>query len=271
MPVAEALRIRPEEQTLRDWMPQYETARMLERSVPPGARILAFTPPPEAYSTREILVVYQSASNKIAGDMLWTAVVPEYAPTWRLRFAFPAQPLRRIRVVQTASGDPDFWSVSELRVLRAGSELPRAPSWRLTARPNPWRIQDAFDNSPVTRWSSAQAIRPEMFVEVDFGSAQQVDAVLLECSRGQDKIRLRLDGQSGDGRWKTLADAPQEAEALPIPGLRRMAAQELKRRGIDYILIYDFDYAADDYRARADAWGIQPVAQAGAARLYRIL
>ena len=66
-----------------------------------GSTVFTFMPIPEAYTSRHIRVEYQSAANQIAGKILWTAVAPEYAPTWRLRFRFPLQSLRALRVVQT--------------------------------------------------------------------------------------------------------------------------------------------------------------------------
>src|SRR6185369_3350979 len=117
----------------------------------------------------------QSAANQIAGKILWTAAAPEYAPTWRLRFRFPMQAVRGLRVVQTARGD-DTWSISEFRVFRGAEELPRAPEWRLTAQPYPWGVQDAFDNSLVTFWLCGEKLKPGQFVQVDFHGLQTADS-----------------------------------------------------------------------------------------------
>ena len=44
----------------------------------------------------------------LSREVLWTAFTPDYQPAWRLRFQFPRQPLRAVRVIQTASG-AGFW------------------------------------------------------------------------------------------------------------------------------------------------------------------
>ena len=129
----------------------------------------------------------------------------------------------------------------------------------------------AFDNSPVTRWSSAQTIEPGMSVEVDFGRAETVDGVLLECSHDQWKVRVRLEGQDASGQWRQLAAEPETQDRPPIMGLRRAATGELKLRGIRYILMYDGDFGASDFRKKAALWNMEFAGEARDARLYRIL
>ena len=77
-----------------------------------------------------------AAANSAIHAVLFTGFVPEYAPTWQLRFSFPRRPLRAIRVVQTNSGS-DSWSIHELQILDGGRPLPRDSAWSLTARPYP--------------------------------------------------------------------------------------------------------------------------------------
>lgn len=267
----EALRIKDEDGFLHSNLLNYDITRVIERTVPPGEKVLAFSPVADAYTSRDVLTAYQSASNLVSGGILWTPMMEDVPPLWQLRFGFPARALRRVRVVQTARGEPDKWSIAEFRAFHRGRELPRAPEWRLRASPNPWDVQMAFDNSPVTRWSSAQAIYPGMSVEVDFGRLETADAVLLECSHDQWKIRLRLEGQDAAGRWVPLAAEPEAQDRPPIMGLRRAATDELKLRGIRYLLVYDTDFGASDFRKKAVLWNIELAGEAPGARLYRIL
>src|SRR5262249_25432800 len=153
---------------------------------------------PEAYTSRKILVEYESTDNQVAGRILRTGAVPEDAPTLRLRFAFTRQELTALRVGQTNSGS-DLWSIHELRIFERGRELPRRPAWRLRARPYPWRIQDAFDNSLVTFWMSGDSLRPGMYVQVDFGGSEQADAVEIDTSPNQWQVRLQLEGRQVSG------------------------------------------------------------------------
>ena len=117
IPWRDALRLRPEEGYLETHLTYYGVDRMIERATAPGSTVFTFVPVPEAYTSRHIRVAYQSAANQIAGKILLTAVAPEYAPTWRLRFRFPRQTLRGVRVVQTNRGE-DTWSIHEFRIYR---------------------------------------------------------------------------------------------------------------------------------------------------------
>ena len=263
----QALRIESEESYLNFAMPQYGMARMIERLVPPGGTVLTFSGAAEAYTTRNILVVYQSAFGNTLGDILWTPLTVE--PTWRLRFRYPAHRLRQIRVVQTATAEPDQWSISELHIFRGENELPRAANWKLRARPNPWNVQLAFDNSLVTRWRSFRTLYPGMYVGVEFGSPEISDSVLIECPPDAYKIQLKLEGMDESGKWKELAAAPQVSDSPPLFRLRRAAAQELKARGVDYLLVRDSDFGAADFRMKTVVWGATFLGEHGQWRLYR--
>jgi hypothetical protein len=270
IPVRAALRIEPEEHYLARKCTPYVIARTIESFVPPGKRVFAPSPTGEAYTGREILVTYQGALNQVIGDMLWTPFVPEYAATRRLSFHFPPEAFRQLRVVQTASDDLDKWSIAEFRLFQSGQELAPDSQWRFRAKPFPWDIRFAFDRNPITRWCSWQSLYPGMYVEVEFPNPQTVDSVALDCSRDQDKIRLKLEGRVVSGAWKTVADTPVESAIPPPPGIRRATAREIKALGIDYIVMSPDDFGAADLRARTADWGITLVADRGGTCLYRI-
>ena len=270
VPVRQALRIESEESWLTRKSPYYPIARLLDDAAPPGSRILTFSQAPDAYTSREILVAYQSAFNATMGDILWTPLIPEYQPTWQFSFKFPPRPLRKVRVVQTNDGGPDHWSVAELRVFSGEREMPRASRWRLRAHPNPWDVQMAFDNSPVTRWRSWHTLFPGMYVEVDFGRVETIDKVVLECARDQYRIQLKLEAQTPSGEWQALAGEPEEAKLSQPLGLRWAAIDEIKRRGITHLLVYAEDFGADDFRKKAVVWGLTFLGERNRARLYRL-
>jgi hypothetical protein len=148
--------------------------------------------------------------------------------------------------------------------------LTRAAAWRLTAQPYPWGIQDAFDNSLATFWLCGETLRPGQFVQVDFHGEQSADSVVLETAPNQWAERLKLEGQDGAGRWYLLADAPAPADAPRPLGLRRAVTSELKRRGIDYLLVFDTDNGADDLRLNTDLWGLRAVGDDKGMRLYQL-
>lgn len=269
IPWRDALRLRPEEGYLETRLLYYGVDRMIEQQTAPGSTVFTFVPVPEAYTSRYIRVEYESAANQIAGKILLTAVAPEYAPTWRLRFRFPRQTLRGLRVVQTNRGE-DTWSIHEFRIYQGDRELPRAAEWRLTAQPYPWGIQDAFDNSLATFWLCGETLKPGQRVQVDFHGEQTADSVVLEAAPNQYAARLKLEGQDAAGRWQLLAAAPTAGDAPRPLGLRRALAGELKRRGIDYLLIFDTDNGAEDLRVNADLWGLRAVGDYKGARLYQL-
>src|SRR4029077_13583615 len=128
------LRIESEESYVNFRMSSYGMARLIEQHVPPGGRVFAWGGTAESYTPREIVISYQSGFGAGIGDLLWTPLIAEVPPTWRLRFRYPAQPLRQVRVVQTADGGPDQWSIAEFRVFRGSDELPRAANWKLRAQ-----------------------------------------------------------------------------------------------------------------------------------------
>src|SRR5947209_10191423 len=145
--------------------------RMEEENVPAGGRMFEMGQVCEAYTSRQFIVKFLAAPNEVLADMLLTAMYPDFQPLRILTFSFPERVATRLRLVQTATTKESIWSVAEFRVYDAGRELPRAPQWRLTARPNPWDVQLAFDNDPVTRWRTWERAMPGMRIEVDFGNA----------------------------------------------------------------------------------------------------
>ncbi len=268
-PWRDAFHLRDPGRYYKNHLALYPASELIEKVTPPGSTVLTFKPIPDAYTSRRILVNYESAANQVEERIFLSAAIGRDQPNGRLRFTFSPQRLRAIRVNQTASGT-DIWSINELRILLDGHELAREPSWRLTAQPYPWSIQDAFDNSPVTFWRSGEAIHPGMFVEVDFGAVREADQVVLEGPSDQYGVRLELEGERADGVWQRLAGLPVASDGAPYLGFRRAAAEELKRRGIDYILCFQDEEWAQDMQRNRDLWGAEEVGAAGGARLYKL-
>lgn len=266
----QALRIEGEENWLSRTAPQYNIARMLEASTGPEDVVLSFNQVAEAYTTRKVLVAFQAAQNRMLGDTLWVGLAPDLPPSWHHTFRFPARPLRRVRLVQTAANAPDVWSVSELRYFQGERELPRGADWRLRASDYPWAVQSAFDNSSATRWRSWRKIEPGMFIETDFGRDETIDAARVECSRDQYKIRMKLEGMDATGRWITLSDTPEITDVAVPAGLRSQAVRELKARGVTHLLIWDSDFGADEIRVNSLVWGVTQVREMGPVRLYKL-
>ena len=270
VPIRAALRLEPEDTYLR-LDPEYAVTRMLGSVVPPSEPIFAISQGGQAYLPRQLLIGYESASNELLEDILWTPVYRVFQPTRVVKFDFAPRELRKLRVVQTARLSYNQWSIAELRVFGgANTELPRDSSWRLTAHPNPWDVQLAFDNSPVTRWRSWQPAEPGMYVEVDFGRLQSAGAVVVETSDDCGGIVMKLEGMGANGSWVTLSDHPVESRRTIRTSLRQAATAELKARGIHYVLIKPDNPGAGDLLRYPSAWGLTVAGSAGDVRLFHI-
>jgi len=254
----EALRIKPEEGYLESNLPDYGITRLLDRVTPPGAVIFTQVPIPEAYTSREIRVGYQSAAN-IASRRVWfTGFVPEHAPVWRTTFRFAPRNAAGFRIVQTGSGATE-WTVHEVHAYEGDRELPRG-NWRVTASPFPWGANAVIDGRITSFWMCGDYLRPGQFLQVAM-PAQRIDRIAIDTALDEPDARYRVD----------LTDEPPQFEQLPTPpDLRRQAAAELRRRGIDYLLAFDTEFGADDLRTRSAAWGIRQVAEYKGARLYQL-
>ena len=244
---------------------------MVEQYVPKGERVLSLSGTADAYTSREILVSYEAAFNEVLTDIVNTGWVSSYQPRVLQRFQFPERQGRRFRLEQTAQGHPlEQWSVSELRFFDHGVELPRRPEWRLTAHPNPWDVQLAFDNSPATRWRSWEQAWPGMYIEVDFRKNEPIDEVRIERSWDYN-LELQFKVMDESGSWRTIGENPEAATVEENPNIRRYATRELAARGIHYFLVLDDNAGADDFSGDPEGWGLAQIARGYGARLYRVL
>jgi hypothetical protein len=270
IPWEAALRRIPEEQFQSDRQPRYTLARTIEEHVPPYGQVLVYNQTPNAYTSRELLLTYESGFGNLLNDILLAPRQLDEQPLMEWRFGFPPQEVRKLRVLQTAGSAPGEWHVREFRVFHGAEELERKPSWRLRAHPNPWEVQLAFDNTLVTRWRSWQPVFPGMYLEVSFGAPQVVDSVRLECSPDHGPIRLQVEAETTPGAWRTLANQATVTERRRPDRLRRAAIEEVKARGVDYLLLYESDFVAEEFWKQRRRWGLTQLAHVHGARLYRL-
>ena len=129
----------------------------------------------------------------------------------------------------------------------------------------------AFDNSPVTRWRSWQTAAPGMFVEVDFGRPQPVDAAVIESTRQDSETKVKLEGMDPQGQWTTLSSEPVPSSRPITVNLRLAASAELKARGIRYVMVEKNDLRSEDFQFHSKLWGMKCIGEVGTfARLYYI-
>jgi hypothetical protein len=267
VPYREALRIKPEDGFLESNLYFYGATRMLDRLTPPGSTVFALTPIPEAYTSRHVRVAYQAAGNIVDRDIFWSGFVPEFMPSLRIRFRFPRQPLDAIRLVQTAAGT-DVWYIHELNLFDGPREAPRTPAWRAEAAPYPWDIGNILDGRLATFWKCGDTLRPGETAAVTFGTPVTADSLEIETTPNQPQIGLKLEARTAGG-WTTLAGPPEFASVAP-PDLRREAAELLKQRGVDYLLLFDGEFGAEALRRDPGAWGVRPAGEYKGARLYQL-
>jgi len=60
----QALRIETEDSTLTYRLPGYQQAKLVEQWTPPNSRIFCYANPAEAYTSRELLIYYESTQNR---------------------------------------------------------------------------------------------------------------------------------------------------------------------------------------------------------------
>ena len=268
IPFAAALRLEPEAKYLAEHLKDYSMKAPLETLVPPKAKIFSLNSRAEAYLDRTVVVGYESSVGNLAVNLLAAPLDRKVRPAQRQRFPFLPVSTRQVRVVQTAWG-AGFWSIGELHVYSRGRELPRAPEWRVRASPNPWDAPLAFDNSFATRWSSWQSMSPGMFVAVDFGKAEVIDAVTLDRAP-EPESKLQVEVPDAHGRWAPLTDNFEPSVLDVPPGLRRAATLEMKAREIRYLLVNETDFFAEDMRKYPSFWGVIELYSNETARLYLI-
>lgn len=263
-----AFRVQPESEYLNERMAEYAPAKMAEQVVPKDGKIFTVGGIAQAYCRREIIVAYESAFGNRLGDMMSAAMFPFLQPLRWWTYRFPEQSVRKLRVVQTGTSNQLF-SISELRLLGPEGEIERGKSWRLRARPNPWDVQFAFDNCPVTRWISAESAKPGMFVEVELDKPVRLIGARVEAAMDQVDGSARLEAEIA-GKWKVLAAQPNVAEAPPLAGLRRLATEDMKRFGITHVAVSKGDWATEDVLKDPQAWGLTKVGEAARVTLFRI-
>jgi hypothetical protein len=215
------------------------------------------------------MIGYQSATGEKIEKLLWTPLITEYPATVDFRYSLPDTPLRRVRVRQTASNSTDTWWVSEVRFFHKLRELPREPGWRLRSWPNPWDVQEAFDNSSLTRWVSGERLSPRMFLETEFPIPRSVDTCRVQIPDTQTDTRMVVEWEDIGGNRGTVTEFERTELARPLQ-MRQEAMRMVKEAGIDYLLIHDHAFGWQDYHENQDRWGIDFLSSRYGAYLYAI-
>ena len=272
-PLAGALRSMSQEAYLRKNLDQDDVVRMIEAKVPAGGRVFSSEGFATSYTSREILIGYESAFNDLIGDMLFMGYTEDYQPTKAAVFHFAERNVRRLRVLQTAQAKRgQMWDVDELRFYDRGVEVARNPRWKVRAWPNSWEAQLAFDNSEATRWRTWETASPGDYLDVDFGQQTAVDQVVMETSNQSTwPMHLQVDSMNAQGQWQKIADQFEIQSHVFRGSIRRQATYEMHRRGVDYLLAMDSAWGADDFRDDPASWGLEVIGRSSHATLYKVM
>ncbi|HEV2445756.1 MAG TPA: glycosyltransferase family 39 protein [Candidatus Sulfopaludibacter sp.] len=267
-----ALRLESEQHYLELHIRDYGIARMVERNTPAAARIFSLIPLANAYLARDVTTTWTSAEGDRMIDNLRVAAL--YPNDWFFDWkgSWPPQSLRALRFRMPASFNGE-WDISEVELLSDGEPIFDSPQWTLRAWPNRWETPLAFDHLNVTRWRTWEPIRRGNFFEIDLDHPQLLSGAVLKSHTPVYQLMLEFYGQNLAGKWLRLTRF-SDAVALPPIDLRTEAAKALRRAGFRYLVApvqYD-SYAQFGRRLREEApqWGLEEVADAGPAVLFRI-
>ena len=93
---------------------------------------------------------------------------------------------------------------------------------------------------------------------------------MLDGPGAQWESRLKLDKSADGQRWVALSTNPSFERSSRIDNYRRLAALEVKRLGVSYILVKNSDYAFKDFSENPSEWGMTEVVGSSDGKLYRI-
>lgn len=231
LPWRAALRLESEDGFLTRKSAGYITARLIEQMIPPGESVFALSPIPESYTSRNILIGYQST----LGQQLSQALA---APTY--------EGYQASQVFSCPTGDitverdsTDTFSISEIEPLPESIHCSR----------HPWDAPLAIDRNPATRWRTWGAARSG-----DHCSLSPSQSYRLFITPDQWNLQLR-------GCHRELT--PYSAD------YREAARRFFLSRQIRYLAIDAPDYPARDMRENAKLWPLDLLAERGTMRLYR--
>lgn len=231
MPWRAALRIESEDGFLTRKSAGYITARLIEQLVPPGETVFALSPIPESYTSRNVIIGYQSTLGQQLQHALASPSYDGYQATQS--FDCPAGS------IEVARDSRDTWSIVEID----------PPPQSIQCSRTPWDQSLAVDGNPATRWRT-------------WAPARAGDHCTLLPQR---PYRLWITPD----QWNlSLKNCTRQITTLPAD-YRDAARRFFLSRGVRYLAIDAPDYPSRDLRSNAHLWPIDLLAERGTMRLYR--
>jgi hypothetical protein len=264
-----ALRHTPEDVWLTEQSEEYAVTRAIDRMIPMGETVFSMgTQLAKSYSTRKILVSFQSAYGEKLADEVFTTWASPISTRMQWRFRFPLVNAREVRLVQNGRSANAQWSVNEVRLESGGTVRPPGAGGHPYAWPNPWDAALAFDGIEVTRWRTWEPLQPGMRLGVRFDNPFPVDGLTVLFVPEEWDTHLRLQILTDRGTW--IEEPPPGLEVVSAVDLRRETARDLKRQGIHYLLQSRFAWRGPEFIASAKDWGLSPVVSTPNYVLFRI-
>lgn len=226
-----ALRIETEDGFLTRKSGGYVTARAIEQFVPAGESVFTLSPIPESYTSRNVLVAYQSTIGQKLQHALTAPTYGDYKAKFVYRCAGPQ--------LQVTKDSKDTWSISEI------SPKPE----RMECNRTQWDQRLAMDGNPTTRWRT-------------WGPAKRGDRCVLEPAR---PYVLFGSGDQWEVEIAGCTRTVEESKADYREAARRLFLAE----GVRYMAVDAPDYPAKDMKENAALWPIELIAERGTMRIYR--
>jgi hypothetical protein len=265
-----ALGIESERDYLQRVLPAYRVAKMIERHTPAGVRILDLVGAPKGYVNRDLVVFWESALGQRLVAALALATRQEPGLLRRIEAAWPELELEAVRLGWAGPRAPS-WNLHEIRFFSRMGPIPTDRTWLLSARPNVWEAPYALDGNLVSRWSTWEPARPDMFFEVSFRRPLALVALTAVSTEAGDVV---IQGRLSTGGWRLLAEKPPDRPYPPVD-LKASAIRVLKRSGVGFILTPVAGEGTGRIGLlladRASDWGVAREASADGAMLFRIL
>ena len=271
IPLRQALRIESEDSWLSRKQPDYPIARLIERQVQPHERVLAMSGVPESYTTRDVLVSFQSAAGDGGRDIFYSAYTADYQPRCGERFQFPrrrryagSDSSRPIRASGFSSGASPNYDCRGRNRTRAPSRVENHCASESVGDPTGLRQQprDALAFAATIRARHVGRGRPRRGTESGHGP-----------SREPSRLRGSHPAPGRDGPQREMDHVSASAQIVPLtppPFMGKAAMRELKLRGIDYLLLRETDFGYPEVQENPAAWGLTEVGKASNAHLYRL-
>jgi hypothetical protein len=222
----------------------------------------------------EVLVCFQGAENRWLFDSLWA---PTIHARWPLRvLEIPlTDPVYGFRVVQHGTSEKEEWVLSEIRFKNNEQFLAPQPDWRIESERWPWLARNLFDGDLFRMYRTFDPSRDGMFAGVTFPEPLEATAAEVIYPQFLKFDELSFEVRDPEGVWRPVQpEARESSVVIEKPEMKRWAAQELKRNGIDLLLIdlkgKGHNFIAKDIAKDAADWGFREVYREGTQRLYRV-